>query len=511
MEEMVENKAPKKSVKKNFVYNLIYQILVLIIPIVVTPYVSRILLSDGVGQYSFSTSIVYYFSLFAALGFGYYAQREIAKVQDNKAKQSKIFWEIVIVRLVSSLVAFGALIGLIQIPYFADYKTLLYILSLTVLAVSIDVSFVFQGNEDFKMVALIGLISKVIVVALVFIFIKVQSDLWKYTLINAISPILTAVMMWPFLKKYLVPVKFFTLNPWKHLGPCLRLFVPTIAISVYTMLDKTMIGLLIPGTTTVIKNGVETTVKISDLENGYYNQAEKIIKMFVTVVTSLGTVMIPRNSFFFANHEEEKGNENVKKGLRFAYFLALPLMFGVIAVANNFSPWFFGDGYEKVPLLMMVFSPLILAIGLNNVYGVQYLISSGKDKIFTISVTIGAAINICLNSFLIYYYQSVGAAIASVCAEFSILIFQMIYCRKTFKISSVLLMSWKYVVASLVMFIPCYFMGVYLSSSILNTFLIVLVGVVVYALMLLLLKDSFLLSIIGQIKNKFRTRFSKQK
>jgi O-antigen/teichoic acid export membrane protein len=508
MDEKLISKTPKKSVKKNFVYNLVYQLLVLIIPIAVTPYVSRILLSDGVGQYSFSTSIVYYFSLFAALGFGYYAQREIAKAQDDKEKQSKIFWEIVIVRLVSSLIAFCALIGLIQIPYFADYKTLLYILSLTVLAVSIDVSFVFRGNEDFKMVALIGLISKVIVVALIFIFIKVQSDLWKYTLINAISPILTAIMMWPFLKKYLVPVKISTLNPWKHLGPCLRLFVPTIAISVYTMLDKTMIGFLISGTTTVIKNGVETTVKISDLENGYYTQAEKVIKMFVTVVTALGTVMIPRNSFFFANHEEEKVKENVLQAIRFVYFLSFPLMLGVIAVANNFAPWFFGDGYEEVPLLMMVFSPIILFIGLSNVYGVQFLIPSGKDKMFTISVTTGAVVNICLNAVLIYYFKALGATIASVCAELTVTLFQMIYCRKTFKISNVLLMSWKYALASLIMFVPCYFMGVYLSSSILNTFLIVLVGVVTYGLVLLLLKDQFVISIILQIKNKFKRKIN---
>ena len=224
--------------------------------------------------------------------------------------------------LVSSIIAFVALIGFIQIPYFADYKTLLYILSLTVLAVSIDVSFIFQGNEDFKQIALISLLSKAVVVASIFIFVKSQSDLWKYALINALSPALTAIMMWPFLKKYLVPVKLSSLNPWKHLRPCLRLFIPTIAISVYTILDKTMIGLLVSGTTTVIKDGIETTVKVSDIENGYYTQAEKIIKMFVTVVASLSAVMIPRNSFFFANHEEEKVRENIFKAIRFVFFLS---------------------------------------------------------------------------------------------------------------------------------------------------------------------------------------------
>jgi len=224
----------------------------------------------------------------------------------------------------------------------------------------------------------------------------------------------------------------------------------------------------------------------------------------VTIVTALGTVMIPRNSFYFANGQTDKAKENVIKSLKFAFLVSLPLMLGMITVADNFSPWFFGTGYEKVPLLIKVFSPLILAIGLNNVFGNQYLIASGQDTKYTISVTFGALVNLILNSILIFFYSSLGAVIASVCAETSILIIQMIMLRKVFNPLNALKLCWKYVLSALVMFVPCFFMGVYLSPSILNTILIVLVGIVAYGIMLFIVKDEFVRDILNKLIIKLK-------
>lgn len=498
---MNENQVKRKSIKKNYFYNLFYQVFLILVPVILTPYVSRVLKTDGVGQYSFSNSIVYYFSLLAALGFNYYAQRAIAKCQDSKEKQTYIFWEIIIIRTVSTIISFSLFISIaLFVPFLSDYKNLLLILGATIFAVSIDTTFIFQGNEDFKQISLRNFLSKIIVIICVFIFVKKQEDLWVYTLIQALSPVLTAVLILPFLHKYLAKINWRALHPLRHLIPCLKLFVPTVAVSIYTMLDKTMIGFLIPGEVTIIENGQEIIKKISDLESGYYNQAEKIIKMFVTVVTALGTVMIPRNSFYYLNGKEEEANKNVWKGLEFAYLLAMPLMFGIICVADNFSPWFFGDGYDSVPFLMKVFSPLVLAIGLNNVFGIQCLIPSGRDIKYTISVTCGAVLNLALNIPLILFFRSIGAAIASVCAEFFILFVQMFMLRKVFNPLKVLISGWKYLVASLVMFVPCFLMGRYLPSSIINTILIVAVGAIVYGVMLCVFRESFVMKVIRKIK-----------
>ncbi len=501
---MEKDSKKSKSIKKNFVYNLIYQIFLIVVPVVVTPYLSRVLQSDGIGQFSFSSSVVSYFTLFAALGFSYYAQRAIAKHQNNKDEQSKIFWEICIIRVFSTVFSFLLLLALaFLIPKLSSYKYLLLILSANVLAIAIDTTFIFQGNEDFKQISIRNVISKTITICCIFIFVKTRNDLWIYTLIQGLSPVFTALMMIPFLRKYLVKVKISDLKPLKHLGPCLRLFIPTIAVSIYTMLDKTMIGIMIPGETVVEVGGEEVVKKIADIENGFYNQAEKIIKVFVTTITALGTVMIPRNAYYFANGQEDKAKDNVWKALKFAYLLALPMMAGVLCVARIFAPWFFGDGYEPVPILMMLFSPLILAIGLNNVFGIQYLIPSGQDTKYTISVTCGAALNLLLNLILIYYFKSVGATIASVSAEFFILLIQIIMLRKVFNPLKVIGCCWKYLVSAAIMFVPCFFMGQLLQPSIVNTLLIVVVGVFVYGMCLIIFKEMFVMSAFAKIRSKF--------
>ena len=492
----------KPTIRKNFIYNLLYQVFLVIIPVVTTPYVARVLQSDGVGQFSFCYSIATYFLLLGNLGFSYYAQREISKCQGDKKKQSLIFWEICIVRFVSTVIAGGALIALSLIPYFSDYRLLLQILSLIVFANCIDASFVFMGNENFQELTIRNIIVKSVMVAMIFVFVRTRESLWVYTLIQGLNPVVSALVMIPFLRKYLVKVSVKDLKPSQHVVPSLRLFVPTVAISIYTMLDKTMIGLLVQGETTVIVDGVEVTKRIADLESGYYNQAEKIIRLFLTVVAALGGVLIPRNAYHYANGEEEIADNNVRKGFHVAFFLAMPLCLGVIAVADNFCPWFFGPGYEKVPLVMRILSGLILAIGFNNVYGPQYLIPAGKDRQYTIAVVIGAVVNFGLNFLLVYFFASVGAAIASVCAEVIILVVMAFMCRKRFPFLPIIKSGWKCTVAAGLMFVPCYFMGRYLPSSILNTFIIVGVGAVVYAAILLLLREEFVYRGIRFVKKK---------
>ena len=268
------------------------------------------------------------------------------------------------------------------------------------------------------------------------------------------------------------------------------------------MLDKTMIGSMIQGEITVIEDGVEVVKKLSDVESGYYSQAEKIIRLLLIVVGALGTVMTPRNTFCFANGDLEGAKKNVMMGLRFASLLIFPFMFGIIAVAHNFSPWFFGAGYDKVPILMKIFSPLILAVGLNGVLGNQYLIPASRDKQYTISVVIGACTNLILNAVLITFYGSIGAAISTVCAEFVILLVQLFFLRKDVSMINILSNGWKYLVAGIVMLIPCYIAGLKLESSILNTLIIVIIGVFVYGIMLLILKDEFIYSILGKLKRK---------
>lgn len=481
----------EKSVKKNYIYNLTYQIFLIIVPVIVTPYVARVLGEDGTGIYSFAFSLVTYFILFASLGFDLYSQRNVAKYQDNKKEQSRIFWGIFFARLISVFFVLIIYITLLFIGVYDEkYRQLMWIFSINIVATAFDISYFFQGNEDFKSIVFYNIIIRLVSIVLIFLLVKKSDDLYIYAIISSGTTLLANFVLWIKLPKAICKVSLSTIKPLQHLLPSLLLFLPTIAASVYTSLDKTMIGLI---------TGL-------DSENGNYEYAEKIVKMVLTVLTSLGAVFIPKNSRKFKDGDISAVAKNIIISTRFVCCLAVPFMFGLIAVADNFIPWFLGDGYPKVAILIKILSPILLFIGLSNVFGLQYLIPTEKDKKFFIAITSGAVVNVLLNSFLIYYFQSYGAAIATVIAEFVVMVVMLVFVKKDVNIISVFKSVWKYFIAGIIMFVPCLILNEILVSSIINTFIIIFCGVIVYLTVIILLKDDFVLDEIKKLLAKIKVK-----
>ena len=473
----------KKSVTKNYIYNLIYQILVLILPLITPPYVSRALGAEGIGIYSYTISIVTYFTLFGSLGIAMYAQREIAYVQDDREERSKVFWEIVILRaatLILSMIIFYFIFA-----YKGEYSTYYKILLLEIVANIFDISAFFQGMEEFKKIIKRNLIVKAISVISIFIFIKEPTDLAKYILIYTLSNLLGNISLWFYLPKYINKVQIRQLKFKKHLKPTIALFIPQIATQIYTVLDKTMIGSII----------------IDKAEVGYYEQSQKIVKMIMTLVTSLGTVMLPRVANDFANGKKDEIKKNILTSFNFVYFLSLPMMAGLIAVAKDLVPWFLGQDFEKSIYIIYVISPIILMIGLSNVIGVQYLLPTKKQKQFTTSVIIGAVTNLIFNFIFIPTFASVGAAIGTIIAETTVTLVQICYIRKEFNIKQILSLSLKYLISSIIMLLVIVILNIILLNNysvIIRMCIDVTLGVVTYITALIVLKDEFLY----KLKNK---------
>ncbi len=483
-------------IAKNYLFSLFTQIFVLITPFITTPYVSRILLPAGVGQYSYTYAIVSIFVLFGSFGFNYYAQKEISKYQENPNQQFKVFWEVFICKIITSIFCLIAYVIFICFINDKVYLNLLLIWSFNILAITIDCTFFFQGNENFKIIAIINTVVKTISVISVFLFIKKVTDVWEFVLINSLSLFINHLILWFFMPKKIFKIQFNCLDIKRHFIPSFKFFIPTIAMSIYTILDKTLIGLIVPKIIEI--NG--EIIYLSNIENGLYEQSEKVVKMTLTILTSLGTVMIPTNSHFFEIGDYQKVKSNVENAFRFCLFLGIPIMFGIIGISNNFSTWFFGDGYEKVPFLIRVFSPLIIFCGLNNILGVQYLIPIGKEKNYTIFIFVGAGVNFTLNLILIPFYYSLGASIASVIAELVILLTEMIYLRKELSFKVFLLDFIKYIICGSIMLFILLILDHYLCSSIINTILLVFVGIVVYTGMLILFKDKTIMFVLKKIK-----------
>lgn len=472
-----------KSIKKNYLFNLSYQILLLITPLITTPYVSRVLGADGIGAVSYTESIVSYFILFATLGITTYGQREISYVQDSAEKRSVVFWNTKVLEFLSS----GCALFVYVIFSIINNNTPLYwVFSFNLVAVFFDVTWFFQGIEEFGKIVIRNMIVKAINILYVFCFVKTKEDVWVYAFGIAFFTCLSNLSLWAYLPKYIIRINRKDIHPFRILPTVFTLFIPTIAIQIYTVLDKTMIGIITQ----------------NSCENGYYEQALKISRTILTLVTALGTVMVPRIGYYFELGDLNEIKRLMYRGYRFVWFLGVPLCFGLISVSSNFVPWFFGSGYDRVAILLKILAFLVLAIGINNVTGMQYLIPTKRQNLFTFTVILGACVNFILNAVLIFWWQSVGAALASVIAETCIAAIQLFLVRKELSPLKVMKEGVHYYIAGVFMFGIAFVLGNVLSPSILHTGIIVIVGVVVYFAVLFIMKDVFFISNIKNIVDR---------
>lgn len=471
----------KKSIKKNYIYNLSYQLLAIILPIITTPYLARVLGANGNGIYGYTLSIVTYFILFGSLGITVYGQREIAYVQNDDDKKNKLFTELVIFRLITMILS--SIMFFVIFGIGGKYSIYYRILLLEMFANAIDISWLYQGLEEFKKIVLRNFIIKILSVICIFLFIKTKNDVSKYIAIFSLTTLLGNASLWFKFNKY-AKFDFKSLNLTKHIRPTLLLFIPQVAIQIYTVLDKTMLGTI-----------------LNDMsEVGYYEQSQKVIKILLTVITSLGIVMLPRIANCFSEGNTNQINKYMKKSFSFVFFLGFPMIFGIIAVSNNFVPLFFGAGYKNVIPMLSIMSILMLFIGISNIIGNQYLLPTKKQNQYTVSVIIGACVNFIFNFILIAKFKSFGAVIATIIAEFCVMFIQLIFANKYLNIKSYLKLGIKYLISSLLMFIVCLIIGYFIDSNIYSLVIKTTCGGIIYIFILYLLKDEFLLETLENFK-----------
>ena len=474
----------KRRLTINYLFNLSYQLLIIILPLITTPYVSRILKPEGIGIYSYTTSITTYFILFGCIGLNLYGQREIAYHQDKIYERSKVFYELLFLKIL--VMSVSIIIFIITVEWMNVYKILFYIQLLDLIANMLDISYFYQGLEDFKKIVLRNLSLKIIGILCILLFVRTQDDLPLYAFIYSASLLLGNLSLWLTVKKYLVKVPIHKLKIFQHVKPTLILFFPQIAISIYTVLDRTMIGII-----------THNTAQIA-----YYEQAQKIIKLTLTVVTSLSTVMLPRIANLYINNDKSKIIAYTEKSLKYTFSISLPIMFGLIAIASNLIPWFLGNSFlDSIPILQFT-SLIVVFIGISNIIGFQYLIPTKRQKIYTISTIVGSCVNLILNFFLIPHFLSLGASVASVAAECSVCAYQLYHIRKEIHFYQMIKSAMYYLASSFLMFLIIYFLSAHLSSSIMMTFLLVSFGIILYFFFLIVLKDELIFAVKKRIFNK---------
>lgn len=491
---MSEKTVARRGLKSNFIYNFISQILTLIIPLITTPYLARVLHETGNGQFSYASSIITYFTLFAMLGFDTYGQRQIAACQNDEEKKSRIFWEICILKTFCTVIAYAVLCSVLFTVGFGEtYNRLILLLSIQVIAIPFDIQFFFRGDEDFRSIAIRTIIMRLIGLICIFVFVKDEGDTWVYALCFSVSMLASNLIMWPALIKRIHKCKWKELSLVKHIKPSLLIFLPIVATTIYSVFDKTMIGLLSEN---------------PDYENGCYEQAYKINSVALMLITIISPVMLSRNAHDFKNGDIDSVKRHLHFAANYVWMMGIPLIVGFAVLSDNLRSWYLGEGYTEVPLLLMIMSVRFIASGFGEIFGTQLFFAIGKEQYPLIGSIAASVVNLTLNFFLIPIYGAVGAALATAVCEVTVTVILAVFAYRLHIISfrKIIFSSWKYLLAAGIMFVPIFFMQRALGSAVWTFFVITLVGILTYALMLFILRDQFFLY---NIKNFIRFIFKK--
>ena len=455
-------------VLKNYAYNLSYQLLVIVLPIITTPYVTRIFSSKDLGTYGYFNSIVTYFILLATLGVANYGTKEIS---GHRKDIRKNFWGIYTLQLMATILSL-TLYTLLCLFFSGMQNMMAYILGLSLISKGMDISWLFQGLEDFRLITARNTTVKLLGVISIFLFVKTPGDLYLYVFLLTFFELLGQLSMWLPARPYIGEPQFDLSYAKKHLKPVILLFIPQVAISLYVTLDRTMLGAL-----------------SSTNDVGIYDQALKIINILLTLVTSLGSVMLPRVSSLLSNGDHKAVNKMHELSFLIYNLVIFPIIAGLLIVNKDFVSFFLGKDFQEAYLAIAIMVFRMFFIGWTNIMGIQILIPHNKHREFMLSTTIPAVVSVGLNLLLIPPFGFVGASIVSVLTEALVWFIQLYFSLPYLKEVPILESLAKIVCASTMMY------GLLLSAKpflhfppILNVLVYAVLGGLIYLLAILVLK-----------------------
>lgn len=473
----------------NYLYNLSYEILSLVLPIFSVPYVSRVLGAYQLGKYYYVTAVVTYFGIFAVLGTVDYGQREIASRQDSIIDRSKKFWDILLFRFV-----FISLTLLIFIPTVMlspnKYRLLYWINVITFLSWTIDVSWYFQGMENYRVTAIKNGMVKIVATILIFVLIKSRNDVWLYTAIYALAGLFGNLTMLPYLKGSIVFVKTSFKKALSQFSDIIGLFLPVVAIQLYNSLDKIILGQF-----------------SDDRQVGYFSQVQIIVNFCVIFVAAYGGVMTPHISYLFKKNRQDLIKSYIRSAIRYVYMLAIPMVIGCLSVGDIFVPIFFGTKYKSAIPTLYILACLVIVLGMGQLQG-QFLIAIDRQNYFSLATIVALIINFLLAIILVAVlrFGANGAAIATVFSEFIAAIIEAHYLKDVSGLES----YFRFFIRYLILGVPIVISVIIVRSVLTNRLAIlvssIVLGGITYFGLLLLTKDKLFLEIVHPLINKFKNR-----
>ena len=466
-----------KSLNINFAYNLVNNITGLLFPLITFPYISRVLMVDGIGQIQFYQSIINYIALITALGIPLYAVKQISKNNNSNVERNQNLIEILCIYLCFTIIGYiivGVLLGTVDVIN-ANWDLFL-LLSIHLILVALGSEWFYQGIEDFKYISIRSFVVKFLSVVCLFIFVRERSDLYVYALLLVLAEAGNNLFNFLHLRKYInfKKIHFRELNFKRHIGPAFKMFFLNILISIYVNLDSIMLGFIV-GTTAV----------------GLYTAATRLTRAICGFSSALGGVLLPRLTSYYSLGKMDEFNSISNLALSFIIVITFPMVVGLILTAPQLVPIFAGSSYGPSILTLQIIAPLVLFLGLSGILGTKILYAQDKENIVIKSISLGALINLILNLVLIPIYKQDGAAISSVFAEFVVTASMMIKGRKYISYQLINKETLQVIIYTAIMSIPVIILQHSNYSIYLKLTLQVISALFVYTTCLILCKNRF--------------------
>ena len=471
----------KNKLAHNVFYNMLYQTIATVLPIITTPYIARTLGLSANGIHTFCESIATYFIVIANLGSSLYGIKKIAQVREEPETLSKTALEIIVMRLMLTVLTLA-----VYIPVFCikgPYALIFTIQAINILASGIDISWIFQGLEDFKKVTIRNLTVKLVFLVLVFTLIKSPEDLPLYVLITVLSVLSGTALMYFYLPKYIKVKGRLKPRAFCHLKGSLVLFAPQAMNYIYSLLDRSMLG--------IIRNTDMVSI---------YDMAQRIIRMITALLQSVGFVMMAKVSNLTVSDDTDSIKRYIRKSLNFNLFFAFPATLGIIAVADDLVPVFLGDEFLSAAPLLKLLSVLIFTMSINSLLGYQLLIPLGFEKKYTVATAAGAAVNLILNLFILKPFGFYGAAISSVAAEVVVFVISFKCVKNYFDLKQIFKDNILVFPVSLLMFAVIFALSFLPVSSVIRLIIQLSAGLTIYLSVMYFSKNETLLAVLDFAK-----------
>lgn len=483
-------KIRKKNMGINAILNVIRQGLSVLFPLITFPYALRVLGAEGIGKVTYISSIISYFTLIAMLGVSTYAVREGAKIRDDRKKATEFFSQVFTINIIFTVISYGLLCGITVLsPQLSKYTLLILIQSFSIISTTLAVDWINTVYEDFMSITIRSIVSHMISLILLFLLVKSSSDYYIYASLMILSVGITNVYNFFYCRKKYIKLKLVkNMHFLRHIKPMIVMFANLVTISIYVNFDTTMLG--------IIKG---------DYAVGLYTVAVKIYNIIKNIMAAIYSVTIPRLSQFYGKDEMKKYKKLNTDIWAYMILLMLPACMGLASISKDVIYIMGGEGYLEATLALQILAGSLLFAVFGGLITACLNITIGKEFNNLIASVCAAILNVVLNLFFISKWGQNGAAFTTLLAE----AFVFTYCFKKienkeiyFDFRKLKIEFFHAALGSILMMINSWYIHVHIINPVFSLCLSISIGVILYVALLIVLKDSYVIDILTNIKNK---------